>query len=40
MGKLSKIKSTELGGLAINGALKSIGISGTDVDEVIMGNVC
>ena len=40
MGKLSKIKATDLGGISIAGALKEIGLSGTEVDEVILGNVC
>lgn len=40
MGKLSKIKATDLGGVAITGALKSINLNGSEVDEVYMGSVC
>ncbi len=40
LGKLSKIKATELGSIAIKEALKSINLPGTEIDEVLMGNVC
>lgn len=40
LGKMSKIKATELGSLAIKSALSSINLSGSEVNEVIMGNVC
>ncbi|MFV1952053.1 MAG: acetyl-CoA C-acyltransferase [Nitrospinota bacterium] len=39
LGSLSGIKATELGSIAINGAIQRAGIRGGDVDEVIMGNV-
>jgi acetyl-CoA C-acetyltransferase len=40
MGKLSKVKATELGGIAIRGALDKIGVPNDQIDEVILGNVC
>lgn len=40
LGKLSKIKATELGSIAIKGALSSANIDAKHVDEVILGNVC
>ena len=40
LGKLSKFKAPELGGIAIRSALSSINLSSSLVDEVIMGNVC
>jgi acetyl-CoA C-acetyltransferase len=38
-GTLSNISATELGGYAIVEAMKRVGVSSDDVDEVIMGNV-
>ncbi|KRX09839.1 Thiolase-like protein [Pseudocohnilembus persalinus] len=40
LGKLSKIKATELGSIAIKGALNQANIPADQVDEVILGNVC
>jgi acetyl-CoA C-acetyltransferase len=40
MGKLSKLKGTELGSIAIKGALEKGNIPAEAVDEVILGNVC
>jgi acetyl-CoA C-acetyltransferase len=39
LGTLKDFKAPELGGIAIKEALKRAGISGKDVDEVILGNV-
>lgn len=39
MGTLKSHSATDLGGIAIAGALKNAGISGDDVDYVIMGHV-
>jgi len=39
LGTLKNFKATDLGGIAIKEAVKRAGISGKDVDEVIMGNV-
>lgn len=39
MGTLSNIPATELGAIAIKGALERANISGDQVDEVIMGNI-
>lgn len=39
LGSLSTVKATDLGAAAISGALERAGISGTDVDRVIMGQV-
>ena len=39
LGSLKRFKATKLGGFAIREALKRAQISGSDVDEVIMGNV-
>jgi len=39
LGSVKKFKATELGGITIKEALKRAGISGSDVNEVIMGNV-
>lgn len=39
MGTLSNIPATELGAIVIKGALERAGISGDQVDEVIMGNI-
>lgn len=39
MGSLKQHSATDLGGIAIAGALKNAGISGSDVDYVIMGHV-
>ena len=39
LGTLKDFKATDLGGIAIKEAAKRAGISGGDVDEVIMGNV-
>jgi len=38
-GALSSLKAPQLGGIAIEGALKAASLSGADVDEVIMGCV-
>lgn len=40
MGKLSKKKATEIGKVAVEGALKAINLNSNLVDEVILGNVC
>jgi acetyl-CoA C-acetyltransferase len=39
MGKLSKVKATELSSIAIKAALESSGVAKEKVDEVILGNV-
>jgi acetyl-CoA acetyltransferase len=39
-GTLSALKASQLGGIAIEGALKAASLSGSDVHEVIMGCVC
>ncbi len=39
LGSLKNFKATELGGFAIKDAVNRAGISGEDVEEVIMGNV-
>jgi acetyl-CoA C-acetyltransferase len=39
LGALKNLKAPELGGLAVKEAVKRAGISGEDVEEVIMGNV-
>jgi acetyl-CoA C-acetyltransferase len=39
LGALKNFKATDLGGIAIKEAVKRAGISGSDVEEVIMGNV-
>jgi acetyl-CoA C-acetyltransferase len=39
LGKLSKFKATELSSLATEGALKSINLDPSHIDEVILGNV-
>jgi len=39
LGSLKNFKATELGGFAVKEAVKRAGISGEDVEEVIMGNV-
>ncbi len=39
LGTIKDFKAPELGGIAIKEALKRAGITGADVDEVIMGNV-
>ena len=39
LGALKNFKATELGGFAVKEAVKRAGISGEDVEEVIMGNV-
>lgn len=39
LGNLKSFKPSDLGGFVINNALKRAGISGEDVEEVIMGNV-
>ena len=39
LGTLKSFKASDLGGFVINNALKRAGISGEDVEEVIMGNV-
>ena len=38
-GSLSALKAPQLGGVAIDGALKAASLLGSDVDEVIMGCV-
>lgn len=40
MASLSKIKSTDLGGIVISGVLQKNKIQPNQVDEVILGNVC
>jgi acetyl-CoA C-acetyltransferase len=40
MGKLSKFQATELGALAVQGALARGSVKPESVDEVILGNVC
>lgn len=37
---LAALSATQLGGIAIEAAVKKAGLTPTDVDEVIMGNVC
>jgi len=39
LGNLKSFKASDLGGFVINNALKRAGISGEEVEEVIMGNV-
>lgn len=39
-GILSPLTATQLGSIAIRAALEQAGVAATDVDEVIMGNVC
>lgn len=39
LGGLKSIKATTLGGIVIKAALEKAGIDGTQVDEIIMGNV-
>lgn len=39
-GSLSSLSATELGGIAIKSLLEKSGITGDQVDEVYMGNVC
>jgi len=39
MGKLSTFQASELGGIAIKGALESIKLNPNEIDEVILGNV-
>ena len=39
MGSLSTVPATELGAIAIKGALEKAGVSPDDVEEVLMGNV-
>lgn len=39
LGSLKKFKAPDLGGIAIKEALERAGVTGEDVDEVIMGNV-
>ncbi|OTF74475.1 acetyl-CoA acetyltransferase, mitochondrial-like protein, partial [Euroglyphus maynei] len=38
-GSLSSVPATQLGSIAVRACLEDIGLSGNDVDEVIMGNV-
>lgn len=40
LGKLSNVKGTELASIAIKGALSSISLKASEVEEVILGNVC
>ncbi|CAK93742.1 unnamed protein product (macronuclear) [Paramecium tetraurelia] len=40
LGKLSKVKATELGATAIKGALSQVSIPQDAIDEAILGNVC
>jgi acetyl-CoA acetyltransferase len=40
VGKLSKLKASELGGAAIKGALSKVKVPVEAIDEVILGNVC
>ncbi|NBU47714.1 MAG: acetyl-CoA C-acetyltransferase, partial [Flavobacteriales bacterium] len=39
MGSLSSISATELGSVAIKGAVERAGVSNEAIDEVFMGNV-
>lgn len=39
LGELAPLTAPELGGFAITGAMKSVSLAATDVDEVIMGQV-
>lgn len=39
MGKLSPFQASDLGGIAIRGALESIKLNPNEIDEVILGNV-
>ena len=39
LGKLSNFTGTQLGGIAVKGALDSINLNPKEVDEVILGNV-
>jgi len=39
-GKISKVKATDLGSIAVKGALNSINLDPKHVDEVILGNIC
>lgn len=39
-GSLSSLKASELGSIAIKESLARIGLKGTDVSEIIMGQVC
>jgi len=39
MGGLSTVPAPKLGAIAIQGALETIGLDATEVDEVYMGNV-
>jgi acetyl-CoA C-acetyltransferase len=39
LGKLSKLTAVELGGIAINAAIKSINLDPKKIDEVLLGNV-
>jgi len=39
-GMLSSFSATQLGSLAIQGALKTANVAGENIDEVLMGNVC
>ncbi|MEH6478085.1 MAG: acetyl-CoA C-acyltransferase, partial [Sneathiella sp.] len=38
-GDLADVKAPVLGAIAIEGAMKSAGVSGSDIDEVVMGCV-
>ena len=40
LGKLSKLKGPELASIAIQSALSSIKLNASEVNEVILGNVC
>lgn len=40
LSSLSSLKATELGAVAIQGAIEKAGISKKDVEEVYMGHVC
>lgn len=37
LGKLSRVPATQLGAIAIRGALESINLNGKDVDECLLG---
>lgn len=39
-GSLSSLSATELGGIAVKGAVEKAGITNDKVNEVYMGNVC
>jgi len=40
IGALSKFKASELGSIAIKAAMEQIKLDPTQIDDVILGNVC